>query len=426
MIELAINGGSPVIDKVRAAFEWPIITKDVESAILRQLHATVSIYDDSGIFGVFEKKFAKYHNREYGLLFSSGTVAILSMFEAIGLGAGDEVIAPVYTFHATASPMINLGCVPVFADCDDQGNISLESLKEKCTSKTRAVIVTHMWGVPVRDIEKISEYCKQEGLYLLEDCSHAHGASINGRPVGSFGDMAAWSLQGQKIITGGEGGIVLTDSKTLFNRSLLYGHYNKRPRKNLSPKDPLYKFYLTGFGLKLRAHPLAIAMANQQFDMIGEFIVHKARYADRIINAISQFDFIKYVCKTDYTKPSWYALGFHFVEDKAFGVTKDEFVEALHAEGLIEFDVPGSTGLINDLPLFNTPNEVFPGLYSEPLAKQNGFPVAEKFFETFIKLPIWARAEDESVVSAYVEGFNKVASYLQDNKTLSSVSRKKA
>lgn len=417
---LALHGGTPVIDPSAARFNWPRITHETEEVVLKQLRESLSIYDDSGIFGSFEKKFAARHSRKYGLLSNSGTSSILAMFEAINPSLGDEIIAPVYTFHATASPMMSLGLIPVFADCDNEGNITLESIKQKRSEKTKAVIVTHMWGVPVRDIEAIAAYCREEGLYLLEDCSHAHGASIHDKPVGSFGDMAAWSLQGQKIITGGEGGILLTNSEELFNRALLHGHYNKRPQRNIDPSNPMYEYFLTGFGLKLRAHPIAIAIADQQFDLLDEFTQTKNKFAAVLIEALDEYDFIKVDHLAESTQPSWYALGFHFVAENAFGVTREQFVEALQAEGLVEFDIPGSTGLLNKLPLFINPNNALPRLYPEPLKEQGPFPNAVNFYETFVKLPVWAYDDDETTVMAYVAGLKKVADYLKENQSLAN------
>lgn len=262
MEKLAIFGGEKIAKDDEMKFNWPRITNDTEKVVIEQLYKTISIYDNSGIFGEFEKKFADYHNKKYALLSNSGTSAIFSMFEAIDLRNDDEVLCPVYTFHATVSPMMYFGAKPIFCDSDNEGNISFDSVKNKYTENTKAIIVTHMWGVPIKDIQKIADFCKEKHIYLLEDCSHAHGAEIYGKKVGTFGDIAAWSLQGQKTVTGGEGGIILTDDKNLFNRALLQGHYNKRPKSEIDKSDDLYKYYLTGMGLKLRAHPLAIAIAN--------------------------------------------------------------------------------------------------------------------------------------------------------------------
>lgn len=137
-----------------------------------------------------------------------------------------------------------------------------------------------------RENKKIADFCKEKHIYLLEDCSHAHGAEIYGKKVGTFGDIAAWSLQGQKTVTGGEGGIILTDDKKMFNRVLLQGHYNKRPKSEIDKSDDLYKYYLTGMGLKLRAHPLAIAIADEQFGHLNDFLRTRNEYATRITEAL--------------------------------------------------------------------------------------------------------------------------------------------
>jgi dTDP-4-amino-4,6-dideoxygalactose transaminase len=115
------------------------------------------------------------------------------MFEGINLGRDDEIICPTYTFFATISSVVYTGAHPVFCDCDESGNITVAEIQKKITTKTKAVIVTHMWGMPC-DMDKIVILCKKNNLYLLEDCSHAHGAEYMGSKVGTFGDAAAWSL----------------------------------------------------------------------------------------------------------------------------------------------------------------------------------------------------------------------------------------
>lgn len=414
-LQLAHFGGPKAIpDPERASFTWPRITPEIEKAVLEQLHESLSIYDKSGVIDEFERSFANLHGMEFGLLSNSGTSAILAMFDAIGLMPGDEVVCPVYTFHATVSPMMSLGAKPVFADTDETGNIALSSLLAKITDNTRAVIVTHMWGVPVPDIERISKLCRERGLILLEDCSHAHGARFNGRLVGTFGDMAAWSLQGQKNITGGEGGILLTNSIELYHRALLHGHYNKRPKDEIPESSSLYDFFLTGKGLKLRAHPVATAIALEQLSHLDEFLTVRSMHAEIFDAAIDRCPFLTRPRPKDCSN-AWYAYGFHFDAEKANGLSREQFVSLLHAEGLSEFDIPGSTGLLNDLPLFLRPNEVFPSLYGAPLKRQGGFPQAKAFYSTLIKLPVWAFADESSKVEAYAAGLQKVVQAIEKN-----------
>lgn len=415
--KLAIHGGEPTLTG-DGSFNWPIIDSVSENAVLNQLHTSISIYDRSGVIEEFEDAFKDYHSRKYGLLANSGTSAIFSMFEAINLMPGDEVICPVYTFHASVSPMMYTGAIPVFADCDDQGNISLESIATKLTNKTKAVVVTHMWGVPARDIEKIKEFCDKNNLWLLEDCSHAHGASIGGRKVGSFGHAASWSLQGQKIITGGEGGIMLTDDHALYQRALLQGHYNKRPKQELSKEDELQPFFLTGMGLKLRAHPVATALALQQFKQLDWYVSQKQKYAERFNGILRGIPFLGVPLEDKNSQNSWYAYNLMYDENAAHGVSREAFVGALIAEGLSEADIPGSTGPINNLPLFTQPQKILPRMYSKPIPAQDDFPQAESFYGKIIKFPVWVRDEDSDVVDSYIKAIQKVSDYILTNKSL--------
>lgn len=416
MEKLAIFGGEKIAKDDEMKFNWPRITHNTEKVVMEQLHKTISIYDNSGIFEEFEKKFADYHNKKYALLSNSGTSAIFSMFESIDLRNGDEVLCPVYTFHATVSPMMYFGAKPIFCDSDNEGNISFDSIKNKYTNNTKAVIVTHMWGVPIKDIEKIADFCREKHIYLLEDYSHAHGAEIYGKKVGTFGDIAAWSLQGQKTVTGGEGGIILTDDKKLFNRALLQGHYNKRPKNEIDKSENLYKYYLTGMGLKLRAHPLAIAIADEQFGHLNDFLKTRNEYAIRITEALKKYPFLKTPSIESDSIKSWYAYGLQYIEKNAYNVTKEEFVNTLHAEGLIEVDIPSSTGLLNTLPLFIEPNKLLGRLYPNNLPLQNDFYVAERYVEQFIKIPIWTFPDESNIIDKYIAGFKKVCDYILKNK----------
>ena len=404
--KLAIFGGARTISQEQARFNWPKITPEVESAVSNQLHESVSIYDCSGIFEEFEKRFSNYHGRKRGLLFNSGTSAIYAMYEGLRLGPGDEVICPTYTFFATVSPLMSTGAHPVFCDCRDDGNISPDEIIRNITSRTKAVVVTHMWGIPC-EMDTIQDICSRHNLALLEDCSHAHGASLGGQKVGSFGTAAAWSLQGQKIISGGEGGILLTDSDEVFYRALLLGHYNKRCKQEIPASYPLSEFSLTGFGQKFRAHPLAIAMANQQFSHLDEWIAQKNTYAQRIIKDLGGCSFLRMPeCKNG--RPSWYAFVMSFDEQASNGVAIDKFVAALHAEGLVEVDQPRSTCPIHDLPLFRSPKKAMPKLYECQSQDKKEFFNAERFCRTAIKIPIWSFPEDEVVIKAYIKGFQKV------------------
>lgn len=235
------------------------VTPSLEKSVADQLHLSLSLKIDRSDFRIeFESSFKEY----YSLLCNSGTMAIFTMYRAIELMPNDLVIVPVYTFHATVSPMMHYGAIPVFCHCDENGNIDpvkIEAMCEILPRKPKAVVVTHMWGMPA-NMSEIVRICKKFNIYLIEDCSHAHGASINGQMVGTFGDLAAWSLQCQKILTGGEGGILVIRDKEMYFRALLNSHFNKPCAKEIDKEHKLYKFHVTGTGLKLRIHPLAVLL----------------------------------------------------------------------------------------------------------------------------------------------------------------------
>lgn len=415
--KLAILGGPKTISSEKARFNWPKITAEVESVVIAQLHESISIYNRSGIFEEFENRFSNYHNRKRGLLFNSGTSAIYAMYEGLGLGLGDEVICPTYTFFATVSPLMFTGARPVFCDCrSSNGNINPDEIIKNITSRTKAIVVTHMWGVPC-EMGIIKEICLQNNLALLEDCSHAHGASFNGQKVGTFGIAAAWSLQGQKIITGGESGILLTDSDEVYYRALLLGHYNKRCKQEIPANYSLADFSQTGFGQKFRAHPLAIAIANQQFSHLDKWITQKSHYAKLFTEELGNYSFLnmpQYIS----SQPSWYAFVMLFDETATNGVKIDKFVAALHAEGLIEVDHPYSTCPIYNMPLFCSPEKAIPQLYEYQSHDEKNFPNAEQFYQRAIKIPVWAFPEDEDVVKAYIRGFNKVITVVEQQPEL--------
>lgn len=407
--ELAFFGGDKVLNNTKPHFTWPIIDIELEKEVLNQLRDSISIYNKSGIFKSFEDSWSNYHQISYSLVVNSGTSALYSAFFGLGLKEGDEVICPNYTFFATISPAISLGVIPVYCDCDSNGNIDSSMIEALITEKTKAIVITHMWGVPC-EMDKILRICSDYNIPLIEDCSHAHGAKYKGKLVGSFGIASAWSLQGKKIISGGEGGILSTKSDKIYHRALLLGHYNKRCKDEIPYSSPLKKYSVTGFGHKLRAHPIAIRIAFFQFKNIEKILSVKRNYASLIYKELDKIPFLR-LPDISNTSPSWYAFVMQYNESKANGVTRDTFVKLLHAEGLIEVDIPNSTSPIYHLPLFQEKKLAF---YSETVNIQKDIDKSKyhksySFYEKAIKLPVWASQNDLEIVTKYIQGFKKVS-----------------
>ncbi|MCD6308232.1 MAG: DegT/DnrJ/EryC1/StrS family aminotransferase [Candidatus Latescibacteria bacterium] len=227
-----------------------------------------------------EREFAAYCEVGHALATSSGTSALYVTLKAMGVGEGDEVIVPAYTFVATYSAVIFAGAVPVLAEIDDSLCIDPEDVRKRITPKTKAVLPVHMLGNPC-DMNEIADIAEREGLMILEDACQACGGSYKGRMLGSIGDMGAFSLNIFKTITAGDGGIVVTDNADLYSRAYAYhdqGHTPDRAGVEIGARTTL--------GMNFRANELTGAVALAQLRKIDPIIktlrVKKARLKDAI------------------------------------------------------------------------------------------------------------------------------------------------
>ncbi|WP_181970571.1 DegT/DnrJ/EryC1/StrS aminotransferase family protein [Kitasatospora xanthocidica] len=382
-----------------APYTWPLIDERLRQAVDRQLDRSLSDRDASGVIGEFEREFARFVGSRYAIAYSSGTSALHAMCVAAGLGEGDEVIAPAYTFFATATPFAYEGVKVVFADADGWGNLDPATLPALLTDRTRAVIVTHMWGNPC-DMTAIAEFCRANDLLLLEDCSHAHFADWDGQHVGTFGTMAVFSTN-QKAITTGEGGLLVTDDDRLRELALLHGHYNKRSFQEIDPAAPYYRYALTGMGLKSRMTTLAAAIGLDQLAKADDIEQRRRAVLGRFATALDGNPVVS-LTDVDQQRGSngLYVLGLRF-HRKAATVTAREFTERLARRGT-EFDMPGSTSVISHEPLFHRPGRTMPWTVV-PDIETAAYPGAQKFIESFIKAPLFGYPGDEQAVAHHLD-----------------------
>jgi len=222
--ELAIFGGPRA---VRTEYEesWRQVRRSDLKPILAAARDDINTEaKGEGPIAEFERQFAQLTGSSYALAMNSGTAALHSAYFALGVKPGTEVIVPGYTFFATAAPILQCGGRPVFCDVDPETLVAdPDDVERRVTLRTRAICVVHLWGNPAR-MDRFVEIARRHNLGLIEDCSHAHGAVYRGRPVGSWGDIGCFSLQGPKAVSGGEGGIAVTDNPVLFDRMLALGH----------------------------------------------------------------------------------------------------------------------------------------------------------------------------------------------------------
>ena len=207
---------------------WPFFTQSEADAVSRTLLSNKVNYWTGQECRKFETEFAQWANTDYAIALSNGTVALDLALKAIGLSPGDEVIVTSRTFLASVSSIVNAGAVPVFADVDrDSQNITAQSVGAVLTARTRAIICVHLAGWPC-DMDPIMALAERHGLFVIEDCAQAHGATYKGRSVGSIGHIGAWSFCQDKIMTtGGEGGMVTTSDPALWSSMWSYKDHGK-------------------------------------------------------------------------------------------------------------------------------------------------------------------------------------------------------
>lgn len=402
MTEVARRAEVPGVSWTGPHFTWPDIDEGAVLAVTRQLGESVSIYDRSGVVQRVEEALELWHGRAHAVLMNSGTSALHAAYVAAEIGPGDEVIVPNYTFFATASPVFHTGARPVLVDCDRRGNLDPDRVVEAFTDRTRAVVVTHMWGLPA-DVGELRRIADERGVLLIEDTSHAFGASVHGVPVGAFGDLAAQSLQGQKPLTGGEGGVLLADDDELFYRALAIAHYNVRCKREIPADHELAQYAVTGLGLKWRIHPLAAALVEHQ--MAVHPVIHAARErcARKMIDRLSRLPGLEVLVPRNGETASWYALVMQ-VDDRVLDrTTVPELIRRLHARGATEFDHPGSTRPLSQLPLFRSPGHAFRAYRGLPVPSPASSVVADDFHRRMVKLPVWHRLADDPLVDQYMD-----------------------
>ena len=206
-----------------------------------------------GEVAALEKDWQEHFKPPFCKSHMNGTSALTSALFALNLPVGSEILVPSLDPWFGILPMRLFGLVPVFVDNNPRTlNFDLDDAKRRLTKNTRAIEVVHLFGLPC-DMEAICDFAKQKGLLVLEDCAHAHNASINGKYIGKWGQIGAFSFQGSKVLPAMEGGIANYENQEYYERAATFGHY-ECPRK--FPDDSKYKKYATGLGLKLRITPL--------------------------------------------------------------------------------------------------------------------------------------------------------------------------
>ncbi len=350
--QLALLGGEmSVKSEASDIFVWPIVTDRHEQAVLNVLRARQM----SGIeiTKEFEKKYAESLGRKYALAYNNGTAAILGAMYALGIGLGDEVICPSITYWASVAQAYSLGATPVFADIDPETLcIDPKDIEHRITPRTKAIVVVHYAGMPA-EMDAIMKIAAEHNLKILEDASHAHGALYKGRQVGTFGEAAAFSLMTGKALAIGEGGILFTDDRRVYERAILFGHYIRHDEITL---DELKLFAgLPCGGAKHRIHQLSSAFGLVQLELYPRQMakIDKAmNYFCDLLEETAGIRPIRPPRDTDTTKGGWYYPHFKYIAEELGGLSLSRFSQAIVAEGSI--CNPGCNKPLHLHPLFTS------------------------------------------------------------------------
>jgi len=250
-----------------------------ERELLNQCIESGWISSDGPFVAEFEKTFAARVGRRYGIAVTNGSAALDAAVAALKLGEGDEVILPTFTIISCASAIVRAGAVPVTVDCDPlTWNMLAEDVEKRITGRTRAIMVVHLYGLPV-DMDPILDIAKRHGLQIIEDAAEMHGQTYKGRPCGSFGDLSTFSFYPNKLVTTGEGGMIVTDDEGLAERC--------RSLRNLC-FQPQRRFVHEELGWNLRMSNLQAAMGIAQLEQLDGFLARKREIGRRYQALLSQ------------------------------------------------------------------------------------------------------------------------------------------
>ena len=238
----------------------------------------------------FEKEFSKYLGTKYSICLSNGSVALELALKALNLNKNDQVIVSPRSFIISASCVLNLGLKPIFADVNEDGNLSIEGIKKTYNKNVKAIIVVHLNGLPC-DLDPILHFVKKNKIYLIEDCSQAHGAIYKNKKVGSFGHISTWSFCQDKIIsTGGEGGMISTNDKNLWLKIWSYKDHGKNYKSIFSKKHKVgFRWLHDDYGSNYRLTEMQAAIGREQLKTLDRQIKKRNFVAKLYFNKLSDY-----------------------------------------------------------------------------------------------------------------------------------------
>ena len=338
-MQLAIKGGTPV--RTKPFNSWPVWDELEIEVVKKAVESGNWGYPNWEHVPSFAKNFAVYNDAEYGICYNSGTSAIVGALWAAGVCPGDEVILPAYTFIATASAVMQIGAIPVFADIEPTTfHLSSRSVEEYISPITKAVLPVHLGG-RMADMSRMKSVCDKHNLVLISDAAQAWGSEWQSKRAGAYGDASIYSFQSSKNITAGEGGIVLTNNEKLAEYCESYCNCGRLKDK------PAYEHYYIGSNLRLSE--VQGALLTAQFERYPIMLKKRHDNALALDSELRKLDgIVPLTVDTDVSSNAYHFFMIRYNKKYFENVPKYTFLEALQAEGIPAH--PGYT-----LPLYRQP-----------------------------------------------------------------------
>lgn len=365
--KLAIDGGTPV--RTNSFSPWPYFPQDEIDPVTAVLASGKVNYWTGTEGREFEKEFAAFTGCNRAIALANGTVALELALFALGIGEGDEVIVTPRTFIASASCCVMRGAIPVMADVDPVSqNITADTIRPRLTPNTKAIICVHLAGWPC-DMDPIVELAREHGIKVIEDCAQAHGASYKGRPVGSIGDIAAFSFCQDKIMTtGGEGGMLTTSDEELWRKAWEFKDHGKSyDAVYRRQHNPGFRWLHESFGTNGRLTEMQSAIGRVQLAKLPEWTRIRQRHAGLLMHGFAPIRGLRVPDPPPEIGHAFYKL-YVFVEpgELSDAWDRDRVMNAVVAEG-----IPCFTGSCSEIYL----EKAFEGLRPDqrlPAAKELG------------------------------------------------------
>ena len=252
----------------------------------------------------FEEEFSKYHGVEYCHMCSNGTAADIISLASVGIGAGDEVIVPPFSFIAPIEAVLTVGAIPVFAEIDETFCLSPEGIEAAVTPRTKAVLLVHLFGSMAR-MDEIVRVCEKHNLILVEDAAPALGGTYGGKPLGTFGKVGCFSFDFFKVITAGEGGAVITNDPSVYETAHMFGDHG---HDHVGDNRGAEQHPILGFNFRISELHAAVGLA--QFRKLDFILARQREYQAQLKEVLSAFPQIIFRDVPDQAGDSATTLGF--------------------------------------------------------------------------------------------------------------------